>query len=754
MRLLSCHIENFGKLHDFSYDFAPGLNVFAHENGWGKTTLAAFLRVMLYGFEGENRRDASDNERLRFSPWQGGPYGGTLLFEVNGDHYRLHRTFGEKRKNDTFALYDDRTGFASDRFRHPVGEALFGIDAESFRNSVCMIRNDLPTRATVGIQAKIGDLAEDNTDLKSYDQAAKRLKKEADKLSPHRSSGLLSKLAQKDSELAARASQEEAMRALVHSAQVRLDHDRQTNAALQQKQEQLQRQTDALLAERDRLHDAAFLRNLIAKETEDRQKVKELRAHFPADVPESKEIRACLSAALSSAESDSMLRRLDDAAQLRRSISQNRSKGREEQAFLRSTREEHALHDEKIFQTRTKIRYGLYFFSILSVFVTTFLLITLFADRPTFSGILLLILFTALTAALMAVSMRYKSKPPVDLMSLQYEQQELELKRSIRNLSHEIHLQEERALELERQIKQFLTGNGFEPDLQTAYSRLLQIRAKARGPQAVDIPSPEEFLASFEIEAGETPIDTLMEVRDLRAELGKAAKELRNSVAARKRFMKEHPALKGTSKTAVSPEDHAQKLRLLSDSMTALGKDLLSVRRQIDSDKMKLEEAQSELMDCLDAAEERLLLQKRIEEVRHRYFLLGKTAHYLQKARAEFTARYRNPFLRSLKRYYGMMTESSGEQLMTDASFDVQVVEGGAPREISAYSTGHQDLLSICRRMAMVDAMYPSEKPFLILDDPFVNLDEAKTDGGLLFLQSVSADYQILYFTCHKSRVP
>lgn len=45
-------------------------------------------------------------------------------------------------------------------------------------------------------------------------------------------------------------------------------------------------------------------------------------------------------------------------------------------------------------------------------------------------------------------------------------------------------------------------------------------------------------------------------------------------------------------------------------------------------------------------------------------------------------------------------------------------------------SAGYQDLLGICMRLALVDAMYPKEKPFLVLDDPFVNLDEEKMAHG------------------------
>ena len=36
MKLIKCHIENFGKLSDFTYDFTDGCNTVCEENGWGK----------------------------------------------------------------------------------------------------------------------------------------------------------------------------------------------------------------------------------------------------------------------------------------------------------------------------------------------------------------------------------------------------------------------------------------------------------------------------------------------------------------------------------------------------------------------------------------------------------------------------------------------------------------------------------------------------------------------------------------------
>ena len=51
MKLIACHINNFGKLSDLNINFNDGVNVINQPNGWGKSTLAAFLKAMLYGFD-------------------------------------------------------------------------------------------------------------------------------------------------------------------------------------------------------------------------------------------------------------------------------------------------------------------------------------------------------------------------------------------------------------------------------------------------------------------------------------------------------------------------------------------------------------------------------------------------------------------------------------------------------------------------------------------------------------------------------
>ena len=110
MKLIECNIAGFGTFNDFKLSFDEGLNVILQPNGWGKTTVAAYIKAMLYGFDRKKTRDVSENERLRYKPWTGTRYGGTLDFEFGGREYRIVRSFGATARADTLKVVDIASG--------------------------------------------------------------------------------------------------------------------------------------------------------------------------------------------------------------------------------------------------------------------------------------------------------------------------------------------------------------------------------------------------------------------------------------------------------------------------------------------------------------------------------------------------------------------------------------------------------------------------------------------------------------------
>lgn len=193
MRLVSCYIDGFGRLRDTELRFCEGINTFNRENGWGKSTFAAFIRVMLYGFEGETKRNDFENERKRYKPWDGGVYGGELVLEVNGRRYRIQKTFGAKKSGDTFALYDDETHALSTDYSDMPGEEIFGLDSRSFARAMYVGQSDCVTEATDGINAKLGNITQSMDDMRSYEKAREKLKNVVNGMSPSKKTGELYK---------------------------------------------------------------------------------------------------------------------------------------------------------------------------------------------------------------------------------------------------------------------------------------------------------------------------------------------------------------------------------------------------------------------------------------------------------------------------------------------------------------------------------------------------------------------------------
>lgn len=177
MKLIRCKIENFGVLSDYSYQFKDGLTVIHEPNGSGKSTLAAFIKAMFYGLPSKKGpQNVIDNERKRYTPWQGGNYGGFLEFEYHGIVYRVTRKFGQTAGKDTCEIRDITNHKIHTGFSEKLGEDIFQINADAFSRSLFLSASNLSLSATNSIRSKLSNLVDDTNDLNNYDTATTKLK--------------------------------------------------------------------------------------------------------------------------------------------------------------------------------------------------------------------------------------------------------------------------------------------------------------------------------------------------------------------------------------------------------------------------------------------------------------------------------------------------------------------------------------------------------------------------------------------------
>jgi len=131
---------------------------------------------------------------------------------------------------------------------------------------------------------------------------------------------------------------------------------------------------------------------------------------------------------------------------------------------------------------------------------------------------------------------------------------------------------------------------------------------------------------------------------------------------------------------------------------------------------------------------------------------LQQTSYFLQQAYDGLRANYLTLMQKGLQKYAALVTGQDAAALYIDADFSVRMDKQGSLRDYAHFSRGQRDIFDICTRLALCDALFEKEKPFLVLDDPFANLDDDNLVRARQLLEGLAADRQILYLACHSSR--
>ncbi len=153
----------------------------------------------------------------------------------------------------------------------------------------------------------------------------------------------------------------------------------------------------------------------------------------------------------------------------------------------------------------------------------------------------------------------------------------------------------------------------------------------------------------------------------------------------------------------------------------------------------------------IDLQSKREDLTQQLQAYVENYKVLTATIDYLKTADQTLKVKYRAPLQNSLNKYLTLITESDIKaQIDIDLVVSVEEVDGR--KSTDYYSKGYQNLFEICKRFALTDVLFTKEKPFIILDDPFYNLDDKKITQAIKLIESLSKEYQIIYFVCHQSR--
>ena len=141
MQIKQIHITSFGPLRDRDFTLAPGLNIFEGANESGKSSIAMFLKFMLYGLSGRGS-DGEMAERRKYPGWDTGRAAGSVTVCCRGKEYRIERELyvpvvdaDATALKETLSVTDTETGERVFKNQVP-GVALLGMTEQMFLNSV------------------------------------------------------------------------------------------------------------------------------------------------------------------------------------------------------------------------------------------------------------------------------------------------------------------------------------------------------------------------------------------------------------------------------------------------------------------------------------------------------------------------------------------------------------------------------------------------------------------------------------------
>lgn len=198
-------IATFGKLQGERLTLEPGLNVITAPNEGGKSTWCAFLKAMFYGIDTRDRdRKGHLADKNRYQPWSGAPMEGEITLEWQGQDITIRRG---PRGNVPFgsfsAVYTGTEEPVPGLTADTCGQMLLGVGREVYERSAFIGQSGtLAIRSAPELEARIAALVSSGEEDVSYSQVERQLKEWLNRRKVNKSVGRIPQLEEEQAELA------------------------------------------------------------------------------------------------------------------------------------------------------------------------------------------------------------------------------------------------------------------------------------------------------------------------------------------------------------------------------------------------------------------------------------------------------------------------------------------------------------------------------------------------------------------------
>jgi len=772
MKLLKCYIQNFGKLQDFSYEFKDGINTIKQDNGFGKTTFAAFIKAMFYGLDTQANARIEKSDRKKYIPWQGGIYGGNIEFEINGKKYRIERTFGKKAIEDTFKLYNLETNLESKDFTEKIGEEIFKINKSAYERSTYIPQGQIQIEMEDSISAKLSHVLESDNDINTSEDALKKLNESKKTYKKDRGQGGLI----------------DEKRAKLFELQRKFENCQTDILTFENRKEQLEgkinqikdientrEKEQSLLAkkiEQDRIKAKKEVYDSITNNYEQTKKdYGKLNNFFKKGIPtdffletlesknhEIEKTKMEMDNYKITEEENEELETLQNKFQAGNITIEEINKKIVDYSSIQEienkVQEEKNLKEEKEKELNTlkaKRKKNIILFILALILICAGITITITKIQQ-IAGIGLIIcgIILAIYSLICKKSRRKIATLNKEIKNTKENMQELLNKIDIINK------------EIDEFIKLYYPNENENKiidltNLKAEYSRYKEVQnsklskeiamQKAIFKKETLKREIEADLANYFAKINKSYLELIQELKVNINLFENTKKQLQKATAEKENYEKENDIkIFENIEDIVETEDEIkQKIEISNKKIDKLIDEKNQIKNQLEVLENKIDDNEYLESDILSLKEE-------IDVLEEKYKILKRTEELLKESKESFSSSYLKSMIIGFNKYLSIIN-SNELKTAVDTNLDVKIEVNGSQKEIKNFSAGYKDLIYICMRFSLIDALFNSEKPFVVLDDPFVNLDESKTSKALKIMNEFAKKYQVIYFSCNSSRV-
>ncbi len=141
-----------------------------------------------------------------------------------------------------------------------------------------------------------------------------------------------------------------------------------------------------------------------------------------------------------------------------------------------------------------------------------------------------------------------------------------------------------------------------------------------------------------------------------------------------------------------------------------------------------------------------------IEEYKEKIRIAEIALKSLEEAHSDMDFKYISPIKNSFISYAKRMYEKIGCNVVMNYDYEIKYDVSGQLHSTKDLSDGERTIMMLALRFAVLDSMYKNHDVPIVFDDPFDSLDEEKLNNAIDVIKKLAIDWQIIYFTCHKSR--